>query len=91
MINIHSIYNYTDYLQVDGYQAYGQTQATLAGYIAHARRKFTDAKAVQPKNKTGKSDVVLSLIQTIYGIESSLVGKSVEEIKINDMRNLNLF
>jgi transposase len=73
---------YTGYLQVDGYQAYGQTQATLAGCMAHARRKFTDAKAVQPTKKTGKSDVVLSLIQTLYGIESSLVGKSVEDIKV---------
>lgn len=72
---------YTGYLQVDGYQAYGQTKATLAGCMAHARRKFTDAKAVQPKKKTGKSDVVLTLIQTLYGIESGLVGKSFEEIK----------
>jgi len=33
----------------------------LAGYKAHARRKFIDAKTVQGKNKTGKADVALSI------------------------------
>ena len=47
--------------------------------MAHARRKFTDAKAVQCKNKTGKADVVLNLIGKLYGIEASLKGKSVTE------------
>ncbi|WDE06676.1 IS66 family transposase [Thalassomonas viridans] len=72
---------YTGYLQVDGYQAYGQTEAVLAGCMAHARRKFTDAKAAQPKKKTGKADVVLSLIQKLYGIEASLKGKNFNEIQ----------
>lgn len=72
---------YTGYLQMDGYQAYAKTEAVLAGCIAHARRKFTDAKSVQPKKKTGKADVILSLIQKLYGIEVSLKGKTFSEIK----------
>jgi|SRR5690554_224198 len=40
---------YQGLMQVDGYQAYDKTQATLAGCWAHARRKFIEAKAVQPQ------------------------------------------
>ena len=54
---------YAGYLHVDGYKAYEKTQATLVGCWAHARRKFIEAKKLQGKNKTGKADVVLSLIQ----------------------------
>ena len=71
---------YEGYLQVDGYQAYEKTQARLVGCMAHARRKFIEAKKLQSKNKTGKADVVLSLIQKLYGVESGLKGKSPEEI-----------
>ena len=70
---------YDGYLQVDGYVAYEQTQAQLAGCWAHARRKFIEAKQVQGKNKSGKADVVLSLIQKLYGIESKLKGKLPED------------
>jgi len=70
---------YSGYLQVDGYQAYAQTQAKLVGCWAHARRKFIEAKQVQGKSKTGKADVVLSLIQKLYGIESKLKDKTAAE------------
>lgn len=70
---------YSGYLQVYGYQAYAQAQSTLAGCWADARRKFIEAKLVQGKNKTGKADVVLSLIQTLYGIESKLKDKTPEQ------------
>ncbi|GAW95456.1 IS66 family transposase [Colwellia marinimaniae] len=70
---------YDGYLQVDGYAAYGKTEAILAGCMAHARRKFIDAKTVQGKNKTGKADVALNLIGKLYGIEVSLKGKTAEE------------
>ncbi|WP_404395210.1 IS66 family transposase [Pseudoalteromonas phenolica] len=72
--------DYQGYLHVDGYQAYEKTQATLVGCWAHARRKFIEAKKLQGKNKTGKADVVLSLIQKLYGIESRLKTKSVDEV-----------
>ncbi|MBE0379540.1 transposase [Pseudoalteromonas prydzensis ACAM 620] len=71
---------YRGYLHVDGYQVYEKTQATLVGCWAHARRKFIEAKKLQGKNKTGKADVVLSLIQKLYGIESRLKDKSADEI-----------
>jgi transposase len=70
---------YNGYLQVDGYAAYGKTEAILAGCMAHARRKFIDAKTAQGKNKTGKSDVVLSLIGKLYGIEAAIKTKSADE------------
>lgn len=66
---------YSNYLQVDGYAAYGKTNAILAGCMAHARRKFIDAKTAQGKSKTGKADVVLSLIGKLYGIESNIKTK----------------
>ena len=70
---------YSSYLHVDGYQAYGKTDAILVGCWAHARRKFIEAKKSQGKNKTGKADVVLTLIQQLYGAESRLKNKSAEE------------
>ena len=62
------------YLQVDGYAAYGQTDATLAGCWAHARRKFVEARKAQPKGKTGKADWAISHIQKLYRIEAEIKG-----------------
>ena len=70
---------YSNYLQVDGYAAYSKTNAILAGCMAHARRKFIDAKNAQGKNKTGKADVLLSLIGKLYGIESNIKTKTSDE------------
>ena len=70
---------YKGYLQVDGYAAYGRTDAILAGCMAHARRKFIEAKTAQGKNKTGKSDVILGLIGKLYGIEAAIKTKSADE------------
>ena len=70
---------YDGYLQVDGYQAYAQTGATLVGCWAHARRKFIEAKQVQGKNKSGKADMALSYMQKLYAIEAKLKGKTLEE------------
>ena len=61
------------------YSAYGKTEAKIAGCMAHAQRKFVDAKMVQGKNKTGKADVALNLIGKLYGIEASLKDKSAGE------------
>jgi len=70
---------YSNYLQVDGYAAYGKTNAILAGCMAHARRKFIDAKTAQGKNKTGKADVILNLIGKLYGIEAAIKTKGLDE------------
>lgn len=70
---------YSGYLQVDGYQAYEQTGATLVGYWAHARRKFIEAKQAQGKNKSGKAYMALSYIQKLYGIESKCKDSTTDE------------
>jgi hypothetical protein len=63
-----------------GYNA-GAAQAgveRLAGW-AHARRKFIEAQKVQPKGKTGRADVALSLINKLYGIERDFKEASAEQ------------
>lgn len=70
---------YQDYLQVDGYAGYEQTKATLVGCMAHARRKFMEAKKSQPKGKSGKADMALNQIQQLYAIENRIKDKTPEE------------
>jgi transposase len=71
--------DYSGYLQVDGYQGYEQTQATLAGCWAHARRKFKEAEVAQGKGKTGKANWALNHIQKLYRIETHLKGQSAQQ------------
>jgi transposase len=72
--------DYSGYLQSDGYAAYdGLTNMTNVGCFAHARRKFMEAKKLQGKGKTGKTDVALAKIQKLYALESRLKFASVEE------------
>tara|TARA_R100000687_G_scaffold83711_1_gene89976 strand:- start:125 stop:322 length:198 start_codon:yes stop_codon:yes gene_type:complete len=47
---------YSGYLQVDGYQGYEQTQATIIGCWSHARRKFMEAKRGAGKKGSGKAE-----------------------------------
>lgn len=71
---------YNGYLQTDGYKAYdGLTKVEHLGCLAHARRKFMDAKKLQGKGKTGKTDVALAKIQKLYALETRLKGKSAED------------
>jgi len=70
---------FSGYLQVDGYAGYEKTSAKLAGCWAHARRKFIEAQTAQPKGKTGKADMALSMIQKLYRIEISMKDKRAEE------------
>lgn len=65
-------------LKVDGYAGYNHTEATLVGCWAHARRKYIEAKTVQPKGKTGSADQALNLIQKLYGIETSITDATPE-------------
>ena len=53
---VNFLKGYNGYLQVDGYQGYEQTQATLIGCWAHARRKFMEAKKGAGKKGSGKAD-----------------------------------
>ncbi|MEZ9147347.1 transposase, partial [Vibrio sp. 10N.286.52.C3] len=74
--------DYNGYLQTDGYAAYdGLHHVTKVGCLAHARRKFMDAKKLQGKGKSGKADKALAKIQKLYGIESRLKGAPAEERK----------
>jgi transposase len=70
---------FNGYLQVDGYAGYEQTQATLAGCWAHARRKFMEAKTAQGKKSSGKADWALNHIQKLYRIETQLKGSTPDE------------
>lgn len=70
---------YTGYLQVDGYAGYEQTEATLVGCLAHARRKFVEAEKAQQKGKTGKANWAINQLQKLYRIEKQLAGKDSDE------------
>ena len=63
-------------IMVDGYEWYqkacNEYQITRLGCWAHARRKFMDAKDLQPKDKTGKADQALAYIQKLYAIEKKI-------------------
>ena len=71
------------YLQADGYAAYEQVDAELIGCMAHARRKFVEAKTAQPKNKRGRADIAIKKIAKLYGIE-----KSIKDLAANDKYNV---
>jgi len=63
-------------LMVDGYEWYQKACDDYGikrlGCWAHARRKFMDAKKIQPKGKTGKADQALAFIQRLYAIEKHI-------------------
>lgn len=69
---------YTGYLQVDGYAGYEQTEATLVGCMAHARRKFKEAQDAQKNKQSGKAQWALNHIQKLYRIEKKLVNQEAE-------------
>ena len=82
---------YDGYLQVDGYAGYEQTQATLAGCWAHARRKFMEAKTAQGKKASGKADWALNHIQKLYRIETQLKDSLPDEIyKVRQAKSIPL-
>ena len=63
---------------MDGYAGYEQTEATLVGCWAHARRKFVEAQKAHGKGKTGKADWAIHHIQKLYALESNLKTQSAE-------------
>ncbi|MDP5031269.1 MAG: IS66 family transposase [Paraglaciecola sp.] len=70
---------YSGYLQVDGYQGYAKTPATLVACMAHMRRKFVEAQTAQAKGKTGKANWALNHIQKLYRIETRIRDLSAPE------------
>jgi hypothetical protein len=79
------------YLQTDGYAGYNevckQNQLTNIGCMDHARRKFKEAQAAQPKGaniKPTKADMALSLINKLYLIEREI--KLLSDDEKHDIR-----
>jgi len=70
------------YLMTDGYEGYNAVVAqpgiTHLCCWTHARRKFNEARLVQPKGKTGKADVALALIGRLYGVEHDSKDAGIE-------------
>lgn len=73
---VNYLARFTGFLQVDGYQAYEKTNTQLVECWAQTRRKFMDAKKLQGKHKTGKTDIALTLIRKLYAIEAEIKEKS---------------
>ena len=71
------------YLMTDDYSGYNalaiQSGIERLACWAHARRKFVEAQKVQPKGKTGRADMALSLINRLYAIEHELKDASDAE------------
>lgn len=68
------------YLQTDGYAGYNAAckkyKLISVGCMDHARRKFIEAQAAQPKKKkikVSKADMALSHINKLYRIERQIV------------------
>jgi len=79
---IDFLQGHSGYLQVDGYQGYASTEATLVGCWAHARRKFKEAQIAQPKGKKGKATWVMTHIRKLYRIEASIKDKTPSEKQV---------
>jgi transposase len=77
--------DYQGYLQTDDYASYLKIGAskgvTHLGCMAHARRKFMDAKKVTPskKGKVSKADVAVEMIKVLYRIETEIKDKTTAE------------
>jgi len=70
---------FNGYLQADGYAGYEKVDAELIGCMAHARRKFVEAKTAQPKNKMGRADIAIKEIAKLYWIEKQIKGLPANE------------
>ncbi|MGS0738600.1 IS66 family transposase [Pseudomonas sp. GG8] len=75
--------SYRGYVMTDDYAGYNalalQPGVERLACMAHARRKFVDAQKVQPKGKTGRADLALTMINKLYGIERELKDVSDEQ------------
>ncbi|POD59611.1 IS66 family transposase [Pseudomonas syringae group genomosp. 3] len=75
--------SYCGYVMTDDYAGYNalalQPGVERLACMAHVRRKFVEAKKVQPQGKTGRADVALASINKLYGIERELKDVSDEQ------------
>lgn len=74
---------YRGALMVDGYSGYDRVcnarPLLRLGCWVHARRKFVDAKKLQPKGKTGRPDQALAYIQQLYAVERRAKQSTAEQ------------
>jgi transposase len=82
-VPLRLLVDYRGYLMTDDYAGYNalgaQPGVERLACMAHVRRKFVDAQKVQPKGKTGRADVALTMINKLYGIERDLKEASDEQ------------
>lgn len=78
--------DFKGYLQTDGYAVYedfGNTPGvTLLGCMAHARRKFDEAK----DNDLARAEYVLTQMQKLYAIERHVKLEALSAIEIVELR-----
>lgn len=82
-IPLRLLESYRGYVMTDDYAGYNALAlhpgVERLACMAHARRKFVDAQKVQPKGKTGRADIALTLINKLYGIEREFKDASNEQ------------
>lgn len=74
---------YRGYVMTDDYAGYNalalQPGVERLACMVHARRKFVEAQKVQPKGKTGRADIALTMINKLYGVERELKDDSDDQ------------
>ena len=82
-VPLRQLGDYRGYLMTDDYGGYNalalQPGIERLACMAHVRRKFVDAQKVQPKGKVGRSDIALTMINKLYGIERDLKDANDEQ------------
>lgn len=75
-VPLRLLQDYRGILLTDGYEAYAKVAATLglvhAGCLAHARRKFEDARKASPHAVDSQARVAIEFIRRLYLIERPL-------------------
>jgi transposase len=75
-VPLRLLQGYRGYVMTDDYAGYNalalQPGIERLACMVHARRKFVEAQKVQPKGKTGRADVALTMINKLYDIERDL-------------------
>ncbi|MGE6797307.1 IS66 family transposase, partial [Pseudomonas hunanensis] len=82
-VPLRLLQGYRGYVMTDDYAGYNalalQPGIERLACMVHARRKFVEAQKVQPKGKTGRADVALTMINKLYDIERDLKEVSDEQ------------
>lgn len=73
---LRQLADYHGYLMTEDYANYNalgaQPGVERVVCWAYAQRKFVDAQKVQPKGKTGRADIALSMIYKLHSVEREL-------------------